>query len=61
MRYVEFFQSCQDCKSDVPSLGVEKNLTPEIIRLIGGGADDMFPDIIPSVQSNTFIGTISTV
>ena len=30
----------------MPSLGVEKNLTPEIIRLLGGGLDDMLPGII---------------
>jgi hypothetical protein len=30
----------------VPSLGVEENLTPEIIRLIGGGPNDMFSGLI---------------
>ena len=38
----------------MPSFGVEKNLTSEIIRLIGGGADDMFPGLIVG-QKHTVI------
>ena len=30
----------------MPSLGIEKYLTAEIIRLVGGGVDDMLPGLI---------------
>ena len=42
----EFVQSRPDCKGDVPSLGIEKDLTPKVVGLLGGNPRRMFPTLI---------------
>jgi len=46
VRNVEFFQSCQDREGDVPSLGIEKDLTPQSVRLVCRRPGDVFPGLI---------------
>mgnify|MGYP001126006280 CR=1 FL=1 len=43
---VEFFQSGPDCKSNVPSLGVEVRLAPQLMCLVGGDRHQMLPCVI---------------
>jgi len=46
VRDVEFFQSYQDCKEFVTSLGVEPDLTAQILHRFNLGSDDFFPIFI---------------
>jgi len=63
---LKFFQSCQDREGDVPSLGVEKDLAPQSIRLVCSRPGDVFPGLIVG-QEHTIVltppslGTISPI
>jgi len=46
MRNVVFFQSCQDREGNVPSLGIEKDATPQIVGLLGRCAGDVLPGVV---------------
>jgi hypothetical protein len=46
VRDVEFFQSCQDCKEFVPSLGVEPDLTAQVLHRLYLGSNNFFPAFI---------------
>ena len=50
MRDIELFQSCQDREGDVPSLGIEKCSTPQIVRLLGRSAGNLLPSIVISQE-----------
>jgi hypothetical protein len=43
---VEFFQSYQDCKEFVPSLGVEPDFTAQVLHRLHLGSNDFFPVFI---------------
>jgi len=43
---VEFFQSCQDCKEFVPSLGVEPDLTAQVLHRLCLDSNNFFPTFI---------------
>lgn len=66
VRDVEFFQSCQDCKEFVPSLGVEPDFTAQILHCFHLGSDNFFPVLIicgkqAVVFSSPALGSISPV
>ena len=43
---VVFFQSCQDREGNVPSLGIEKDATPQVVGLLGRSAGDVLPGVV---------------
>ena len=46
VRDVEFFQSCQDCKEFVPSLGVEPDFTAQVLHRLYFGSNNFFPTFV---------------
>jgi hypothetical protein len=46
VRNVEFFQSGPDRESDVPSLRVQKRFATQLVGLVGGRLNDMFPAVV---------------
>ncbi len=46
VRDVKFLQSYQDCEQFVPSLGVEPDLTAQILHRFNLGPDNLFPVLV---------------
>jgi len=58
---VELFQSCQDCKCDVPSLRVEIRLAPQLVSLADAHPGYLFPAwIIRKEEAVIFTSPAST-